>query len=333
MSRPEHVNDPITVGEVTVPPGRQARFELPFARLPTGNMATLPVVVVNGRHPGPNVWISGAIHGDELNGVQITRAVLRGLEPRRLRGAVIAVPIVNVLGFISGDRYLPDRRDLNRSFPGSRRGSLAARLADLFMREVVGHCHVGIDLHTAAAHRYNVPQIRADLDDPQTLELARSFGAPFTIHARLRDGSLRQAATERGIKVLLFEAGQANRFDREAILCGVDGVMRVLASLGMINHVDPQPPPTVTVRRTTWVRARRGGIAELHVSPGEEVEAGRMVATIGDATGVRPSTVKAPTDGWVIAVNQNPLVGPGDALVHLATAGEGRDEPAERRRR
>lgn len=334
MASSDHTNGPITVGDVTVPPGRTARFELSFGRLPTGNVAALPVVVVNGRYAGPHVWLSGAVHGDELNGVQIVRNVLRRLDVRRLRGAVIAVPIVNVLGFITGDRYLPDRRDLNRNFPGSRRGSLASRLAHLFMEQVVNQCHLGIDLHTAAAHRYNVPQVRADLDDEETSRLAAAFGAPFTIHAKVRDGSLRQAATERGIKVLLYEAGQTLRFDGEAIELGVEGVLRVLTALHMLPaEADPPPAATVVVRRTTWVRARRGGIATLDVPLGRAVEKGQPLGSIGDAIGVRPSVVRSPVDGWVIAVNQNPLVGPGDALVHLATEGSGPDEPAERRRR
>lgn len=331
--RESHANVPITIGEVTVLPGRTSRFELPFARLPTGSQAYLPVAVVNGRYAGPHLWLSGAVHGDELNGIEIIRRVLRRIEARRLHGAVLAVPIVNVFGFINGSRYLPDRRDLNRSFPGSDRGSLASRLASLFIDEIVSQCSVGIDLHTATGHRINLPQIRADLDEPETLALARAFGAPFAIHARLRDGSLRQAATEMGKRVLLYEAGQAHRFDEEAIVPGVEGVLRVLAELGMLEReVDPAGE-VHTVRATSWVRARRGGVANLDVPLGTQVKAGDVLGSISDSFGIRPARIKARTDGWVIARTLHPLVAPGDALVHLATElGEG-DEPAERRRR
>lgn len=328
-----HRNIPITVGDVTVQPGRTARFELPFARLPTGTAASLPVAVVNGRYAGPHVWLSAAIHGDELNGIEIIRRVLRRVEARRLRGALLTVPIVNVFGFLNESRYLPDRRDLNRSFPGSRRGSLATRLAGLFMSEVVSQCTVGIDLHTATNHRINLPQVRADLDDPETLALVRAFGAPFAIHARLRDGSLRQAANERGIRMLLYEAGQAHRFDEDAITAGVEGVLRVLASLEMGDWDLPPAPSMRTARRTTWVRSRRGGIVNLEVDLGQEIEAGQVIGSIADSFGIRPTRIRAGAGGWVIARSLNPLVAPGDALAHLATeAGPDRDEPAERRK-
>jgi predicted deacylase len=324
------VNDPITVGQVTVKPGRKVQIELPFAKVVTGATESLPVKVINGRSAGPNIWLSAAIHGDELNGIQIIRRVIRDLDAKNLRGAVIAVPIVNPLGFITQSRYLPDRRDLNRSFPGSARGSTASRLAHLFMDQVVTQCTVGIDLHTATNHRINHPQIRADLDDTPTLKLARAFGAPFSIHARLRDGSLRQAATERDKRVLLYEAGQAHRFDDQAIETGVTGVMRVLRTLGMIDARLPRTRPTRLIRRTRWVRARRGGIVDIQVGLGEHVIKGQLVASIADAFGMHPTQVKAAETGWVIARSLRPLVNSGDSLIHIAAeTGPDRDEPAE----
>lgn len=329
-----HRNVPITIGEHTVAPGRTSRIELPFARLPTGTMASVPVAVVNGRYAGPHVWVSAAIHGDELNGIEIIRRVLRRLDARRIHGAVVAVPIVNVFGFLNESRYLPDRRDLNRSFPGSARGSLANRLAGLFMTQVVAHCSIGIDLHTATNHRMNIPQIRADLDDPETLALADAFGAPFAIHARLRDGSLRQAATERGIKVLLYEAGQAHRFDEDAIETGVNGVLRVLAHENVMNNDLPASGPVHRVRQTRWIRARRGGIATVDVGLGQRVHKKDVIGSISDAFGNRPSAIRSNLDGWVIARTLNPLLAAGEALVHLATdVGPDRDEPAEPRTR
>lgn len=309
-------------------------MELPFAKVVTGATENLPVVVINGRSYGPHVWISGAVHGDELNGVEIVRRVMKELDAKSLRGALIAVPIVNPLGFMIQSRYLPDRRDLNRSFPGSKRGSTASRLAHLFMEQIVDQCSVGIDLHTATNHRTNIPQIRADLDDPETLRIARAFGAPFTIHARARDGSLRQAAAERGKTVLLYEAGQAHRFDADAIEAGVVGVMRSLRKLGMIDARLPRVRPTRLIRRTRWMRARRGGLAEIGAELGQFVDEGEPVAAISDAFGVRPTLVKAAHSGWVIAKTLKPLVNPGDALVHIARQqGPDKDEPAERTKR
>ncbi len=318
---------------MTVPPGRKMRIELPFAKIPTGSVESLPVAVVNGRSSGPTVWLSAAIHGDELNGIDIVRRVLQDLDAKNLKGALIAVPIVNPLGFIIESRYLPDRRDLNRSFPGSPRGSTAARLAHLFMTEIVSQCSVGIDLHTATNHRTNLPQIRANIDDPNTLKLAKAFSAPFTIHAKLRDGSLRQAGSEVGATVLLYEAGQAHRFDEDAIQTGVIGVMRTLRSLGMIDIRLPRAKPTRLVRRTRWVRARRGGLVQILVNLGDYVETGDPVASISDAFASRPTQVKASQSGWVIAQTLRPLVNSGDALVHIATSqGPDSDEPAERKR-
>ena len=331
---PEPRNVPITVGNETIDPGRSRRFELPVSRLPSGTWESMPVAVVNGRRPGPHVFLSGAVHGDEVNGVEIIRRVLQRLDARRMAGAVIAVPIVNVLGFINQSRYLPDRRDLNRSFPGSVRGSMAARLAHLFMTQVVSHCQYGIDLHTAAAERINAPQIRADLEDPQAKELAAAFGAPFTIHARVRDGSLRQAGTEIGTKVLLYEAGSPQRFQQTAIDTGVTGVLRVLEKLEMGSWELPRVGDRVELRKTQWVRATRSGIATLDVDLAYEVEKGQVLGTIAEALGGRRTGFRAPADGHVIAVNQNPLVSQGDAMVHVGVPGVvGKDEPAERRRR
>jgi hypothetical protein len=331
---PEPRNVPITVGAETIEPGRSRRFELPVSRLPSGTWESMPVAVVNGRRPGPHVFLSAAVHGDEVNGVEIIRRVLPQLEARRMSGAVIAVPIVNVLGFINQSRYLPDRRDLNRSFPGSARGSMASRLAHLFMTEVVGHCQYGIDLHTAAAERINAPQIRADLEDSATRSLAKAFGAPFTIHARVRDGSLRQAGTERGIKVLLYEAGSPQRFQQDAIGTGVAGVLRVLQQLEMGTWELPRARRGAELRKTAWVRASRSGVAAIDVTLGDEVVQGQPLGTIGEALGGRRTGIRSPADGYVIAVNQNPLVSQGDAMIHIGVPGVvGKDEPAERRRR
>ena len=315
---PVKENVPITVGGVEVRPGRKVRLELPFARIATGSDESVPVSIINGRSAGPTVWISAAIHGDELNGIDIVRRVLGLMDAKSLRGAVLAVPIVNPLGFMIESRYLPDRRDLNRAFPGSARGSTAARLANLFMEQIVGQCSVGFDLHTGTNHRINLPQIRTDISNPSCINLARAFGAPFTIGAKQRKGSLREAAASRGASVLVYEGGQAHRFDEDVIEAGVNGIMRSLRSLGMIDARLPRAKSTRVIEDTTWVRARKGGLAEMLVRLGGRVDAGQPVTAISDAFGTRPTHVKAPTSGWVISRTLRPLVNPGDALVHIA---------------
>jgi len=309
---------PFTIGDLTVAPGRAGTGELPIARLVTGTRISLPVQVVHGRTDGPTVWLSAAVHGDEIAGVEIIRRVTRGLAARSMAGTVIAVPIVNVHGFLNGDRYLPDRRDLNRSFPGSPTGSLAARIAHLFMTEIVSRSDVGIDLHTGSDHRTNLPQVRADLDDPGTRELAEAFGAPLMLHAKVRDGSLRGAATDRGATVLLYEGGEAWRFDPEALDVGEAGVRRVLAELAMIDRDQPPAATPVESRRSSWVRARRSGIALLAVGLGDTVAKGDQMGVVHDSVGNRLSRITAPRAGVVIGHIQHPLVNQGDAIVHVA---------------
>ncbi|MDY6803802.1 MAG: M14 family metallopeptidase [Cyanobacteriota bacterium] len=312
----------IEIGGISIPPAKKQRLEIPVARLPTQTQISLPVTVVNGISPGPVIWLSAAIHGDEINGVEIIRQVLERISPQQLHGTVIAVPIVNVFGFIEQSRYLPDRRDLNRSFPGSTRGSLGGRLAKLFMEEIVSKSTHGIDLHTASDGRTNLPQIRANLHDEGTYQCAKAFAAPVMIHSQTRDGSLRQAATQGGIPVLLYEAGEALRFDARAIALGVEGILRVMAGLNMYPSNLPAPPLPAVATETKWTRASRSGILRLNVGLGDRVEKKQLLGTISDAFGEEMTRIRASGDGLVISVLLNPLVNQGDAIVHLATVNE-----------
>lgn len=312
----------IEIGGISIPPAKKQRLEIPVARLPTQTQISLPVTVVNGISPGPVIWLSAAIHGDEINGVEIIRQVLERISPQELHGTVIAVPIVNVFGFIEQSRYLPDRRDLNRSFPGSKRGSLGSRLAKLFMQEIVSKSTHGIDLHTASDGRTNLPQIRANLHDERTYQCAKAFAAPVMIHSQTRDGSLRQAATQGGIPVLLYEAGEALRFDAWAIAQGVEGILRVMAWLNMYPSNLPTPSLPAVATETKWMRANRSGILRLNVGPGDRVEKKQLLGTISDAFGEEMTSIRASGDGLVISVLLNPLVNQGDAIVHLATVNE-----------
>ena len=313
----------IEIGGSLIPPAKRQVIEIPIARLPTQTLITLPVTVINGSYQGPILWLSAAIHGDEVNGVEIIRQVLQKISPSLLKGTLIAVPIVNIFGFIEQSRYLPDRRDLNRSFPGSKRGSLGSRLAHLFMEEIVRKSTHGIDLHTASDHRKNLPQIRANLHDGQTYECAKAFAAPVTIYSQTRDGSLREAAAKQGIPILLYEAGEALRFDENAIKVGVEGIMRVMASLNMYPlEMYLEPKPVLEVNETKWVRASRSGILRLYVELGQKVIKKQLLGVISDAFGEQNTTVNAPCTGVVIGSLQNPLVNQGDAIVHLAVLEE-----------
>jgi predicted deacylase len=312
-------NEFITIGDTTIGPGERKRLQLPVARLATETWMSLPVEVVSGERSGVRLWLSAAVHGDEINGVEIIRHVLDAVDEKKLSGSIIAVPIVNVFGFINQSRYLPDRRDLNRCFPGSSKGSLASRLADLFMTEIVSRCSHGIDLHTGSNYRANMPQVRGNLKDRETRRLAESFGAPVLMHSKTIAGSLRQAAVKQGKIVVLYEAGEPLRLDHDAIALGVKGVLRVMSELGMWK-APPKPSRgrTVEVGKTSWVRAPRSGIARLEVRLGDTVTAKQSIAQISDAFGDESITVKAPFDGLVIGHSNNPLMHQGDALVQVA---------------
>ena len=312
-------NNIIEIAKETVAPGQLRRFELPVSRLATQTLVSLPVTIVNGIEPGPILWLSAAIHGDELNGVEIIAQILGRINPQKLRGTIIAVSIVNVFGFIEQSRYLPDRRDLNRSFPGSETGSLASRLANLFMREIVERSTHGIDLHTAAVHRINLPQIRANLEDEATYHCAQAFGAPLMMHSSTRNGSLRHAATKKSIPVLLYEAGEALRFDPLAIKVGVAGILGVMNYLEMYqDELAPIVGTSLESRKSKWIRASCGGIFHLSVNLGDQVLKKQELGFITNAFGERRVPVRAKVGGIVISHIQNPLVNQGDAIIHIA---------------
>ena len=309
----------IEIAKEIVAPGQLRRFELPVSRLATQTLVSLPITVVNGVEPGPILWLSAAIHGDELNGVEIIAQILGRVNPKKLRGTIIAVSIVNVFGFIEQSRYLPDRRDLNRSFPGSENGSLASQLAHLFMREIVDRSTHGIDLHTAAVHRINLPQVRANLEEKTTYNCAKAFGAPLMMHSTTRDGSLRQAATKKNIPVLLYEAGEALRFDPLAIKVGVAGILGVMSHLEMYHdELAPTIGESLRAKKSNWIRASCGGIFHLSVNLGEKVTKRQELGYITNAFGERRVPVRTKVDGIVISHIQNPLVNQGDAIINIA---------------
>jgi len=315
------MSEAIQIGGIEVAPGSRQSVQIPVSKRASGAEVALPVEVVNGAKPGPRLFVCAAVHGDEINGVEIIRRLLKRRDLRRLRGALIAVPVVNVFGFVSLSRYLPDRRDLNRSFPGSPRGSLAGRLADTFIREVVENATHGIDLHTGAVHRTNLPQVRACLDDPETDRLARAFGVPVILNSNLRDGSLRQAVLDRGVPMLLYEGGEALRFDEWAIRAGERGILEVMRALEMLPRkasTRPTPEPMIA-QGSRWVRSPQGGTVRSNVKLGDRVAAGQVLAHVADPLGSEESEAVAPESGVVIGSSALPVVNEGDAIYHVAT--------------
>lgn len=313
-------NQPIEIAGQITRPGERRTLEIEMGRLTTHHAIHMPVQVVCGRQKGPVLFVSAAIHGDEVNGVEIIRRLLKSSALKKIRGTLIAVPIVNLHGFIHQSRYLPDRRDLNRSFPGSKNGSMAARIAHVFMEEIVRQSTHGIDLHTGAIHRSNLPQIRANLDDEHTLEMAKAFGAPVVLNSTLRDGSLREAASQNQVPILLYEAGEALRFDELSIRGGLKGILRVMAHLGMIrplkekHHITP-----IMARSSTWVRAPSSGIVRILVKNGTRLLKDKtLVAMVSDPFGENEVSIFAPCGGIVIGQSHLPLVNEGDGIVHIA---------------
>lgn len=293
---------------------------VPVSRQLTGLSASLALQVLHGARRGPCVFVSAAIHGDEINGIAIIQKLAQQLDPKDMCGTLILAPAVNIYGLVSHSRYLPDRRDLNRSFPGSARGSLAAQLAHAFLEHVIVKCTFGIDLHTAAVHRYNLPQIRIAADNPYLVELAMAFGAPVIIESPLRDGSMRELAQQRGTPMLLFEAGEALRFDRLSIDIGAEGVERVLAHIGMIDADDGLTSVGIPARanRSSWVRSPRGGISHRIRRSGDTVHEGEVLATVTGLFGEDAMELVSPIDGIVIGHATLPVVNQGDALFHIA---------------
>ncbi len=316
MTTPE----PFIIAGTSVAPGTASDVAFPITTLATGTSSSLAVRVLHGARPGPAVFVSAAIHGDEIIGTAVIQRLAQELDPAALAGTVLLVPVANIFGFITHSRYLPDRRDLNRSFPGSAGGSLAGQLAHVFYREVVARCTLGIDIHSAAIHRYNLPQIRIAAGNRRLVELAMAFGAPVIIESPLRDGSLRDQAQKHGVEMLLMEAGEALRFDRLSIETGVEGVERVLAHMGMIEADDGLSAVGIPARanRSVWVRSPRGGVAQMVRESGDPVRKGDLLGCVAGLFGEEPEEMVSPVDGIIIGHATLPVVHQGDALFHIA---------------
>lgn len=321
---------PLSIAGQEIPPGTHTTLNIELPRLYTHTETSMPVHVIRGKKDGPCLFISAALHGDEINGIEIIRRLLRQKTLKQLKGTLITVPIVNVYGVIQHSRYLPDRRDLNRCFPGSETGPLASRIANLFMTEIVSKCDAGIDLHTGALHRSNLPQIRANLDHEETSRLAHCFGVPVIIDASVRDGSLRQAAAERGITTLLYEAGEALRFDELCIRAGLRGIMNVMRTLDMLPK-STRPTKVMepfVASSSSWIRAPESGLLRAVADLGNRVGKGDLLGYISDPFGINEVEVISTRTGIIIGRTHLPLVNEGDALYHVAHFSEDSNDVA-----
>ncbi len=313
------MSESIFINGKEIPPGQNIQINLQVAKLPTHTIIDLPVYIFRGGEEGPKVLLTAGIHGDELNGVETIRRLIVNKSVIPDCGMVVAVPIVNVYGFLNNSRYLPDGRDLNRSFPGNKTGSLASRVAHTLMNEILPIIDYGIDLHTGGANR-NYPQVRCNFDVPENLKLARAFAAPFIINSKFRDDSFRKAAHNIGKTILVYEAGESLRFDELAISEGINGVLRLMKKLKMTSIRPPKCKAPIHIDRTSWIRARSSGIYRAFVDYGQKVHRKQVIASITDPFGEAEYKIKSGTDGYIIGIRSLPVVNRGDALINIGIA-------------
>jgi hypothetical protein len=312
---------PIEIAGQIVAPGEQKTVVLPVPDTSLRQGSGMPVHVLHGRREGPSMFVTAAIHGDELNGIETVRRLINLKRLKSIAGTLYAVPVVNIYGFTTNTRYLPDRRDLNRFFPGKTGGSLASELAKVLFENIVERCQFGIDLHTGSNHRENLPHLRGDMENEVVLNMAKAFGAPLALTLSGTEGTMRYAAEEQGVKILLFEAGEALRFDEFSIRAGVRGVTSVMEHLGMLTlrkSLKKKKIPMQVAHDRTWCRANASGLFKAKVKLGQRVSKGEPLGAIFDPYGTQHSTVESPKDGVVIGAQSLPTVYKGDAVMHIA---------------
>jgi len=314
-------SSPLRLAGKSIAPGRSANVKLKISETYFGDPVATHLRVIRAHGPGPCLFISAGIHGDELNGTGIIHELITGKLPKLKRGTVILIPVVNILGFESNDRYMPDRRDLNRCFPGSPNGSMAGRLAHLLMEEVVSKCDYGIDLHTAAIQRTNFPNIRADLGFRGVADLAAAFGTELIVDGKGPENSFRREACRAGCPTVTVEAGEPWKIEPSVLDLGIRGVRNVLIHFGMAEGTPETPPYQATIHKTRWVRSELGGILQFHVIPGTPIVKGDAIATNRSIMGKVQNTLYSPFSGIVLGMTTMPVVNPGEPVCHIAQVG------------
>lgn len=321
--QPERASRALTIGGVTVEPGESRDIEIEVSQSYSGLPVPLPVSVWRAEKPGPTIFVTAGVHGDELNGAGIVRELILRPSFTLAAGSLILVPVVNVLGFERLIRYLPDRRDLNRSFPGDTVGSLARRFARVVFNEIVKNSDYGIDFHTAAVRRTNFPNVRGDLTNSGVDELARAFGSELIVNGLGPAGSLRRSACKAGRPTIIMEGGEVWKIESTVVEAGLRGIRNVLIHFGMVEGKPKKPAYQARVEKTSWLRADFGGMLQFHVAPGDVLEAEQPIATNTNLLGKRRNVLRSPSDGVVLGMTTMPMVKPGDPVVHLATPVDG----------
>ncbi len=308
---------PITINNETVQPGQNAQVFLNIYKLPTHTLIEIPVFVFNAKADGPTVLILSGMHGDEINGIEVVRRLIMRDDVKKLKcGAIIAIPVVNIISFLSGSRDLPDGRDLNRCFPGAKSGSLGSRIAHDLMTHIIPQIDFGIDFHTGGAKISNYPQLRCVFNDPRNLALGKIFSPLMVLNSPFREKTLRQAAAKHGKPILVFEGGESRRFDYHSVNEGINGCLRLLHHHNMIDWELPDNN-TVFLKKTAWVRAKSSGLFHTSMRYGEHVKRGDVLGMICDPYGEVEHKLSAPTSGYIVGINNQPVVNQGDALVHI----------------
>ncbi|MGY0391431.1 succinylglutamate desuccinylase/aspartoacylase family protein [Bizionia sp. KMM 8389] len=312
----------ITISGEVIEPGKSYELNFDVAKLHTASSIDVPILVERSRKPGPTVLITAGIHGDELNGIEIVRQIIaKGINKPKC-GTIICIPIINIFGFINLSREFPDGRDLNRVFPGIENGSLASRVAYKLVHEIVNQVDYILDFHTGGADRFNAPQIRIAKDNPELKTLAKTFGAPFVLYSKTLKKSFRETATKSGISMLLFEGGKSHHIDNNVTLIGVTGTKRILSSLNMLHSkfkINNPKQDSVFITTSKWQRANFSGMFKASVVIGSKINKNDVLGNITDPYGKFNHAVRASQSGYVINVNQSPLVHQGDALFHITS--------------
>jgi len=302
--------------------GETADVNLNVARLPTYTPIDLPVHILRSRVRGPVLLLTGGLHGDEINGIEIVRRMIANRLVQPEKGTVIALPLVNIYGFIQNSRGVPDGKDINRSFPGSKSGSLAKIVAYTLLNEIIPKIDLGIDFHTGGASRANFPQLRCTLENPYHVEIAKAFAPPVVLDSRVIDKSFRKEAQKRKKSIFVYETGEAHRLDEKGVREGIEGTLRVMKHLGMKSNIPEVKRETEFYYKSAWVRARHAGLFQPSVVLGDPVTRRQVLGRITDPFGFESFRVVAPTDGRVIGLNNSPVVHKGDAIMHIATSKE-----------
>lgn len=304
--------------------GKGMQINLDIAKLHTRTKIEVPIIVERAKKPGPNLLITGGIHGNEVNGIEIVRQIISKKYNKPDAGMVICIPVVNIFGFLNQSRQFPDGRDLNRVFPGSSRGSLASRFAYHIIKEIAPLVDYCIDFHTGGDTRFNIPHIRVNEGDEKSLILAKKFATPFIIQTKSREKSFRETMVKLGKKVILFEGGKALSIDNSVTQQGVAGALKVMGHLGIrdfkeeLQSFKNTKVKPIMVTKSKWIRARYSGMFHPMVDLGAKINKSDIIGSITDPFGDFERKVKAGFSGYVICVNESPIVNQGDALFHLS---------------